>query len=200
MGAWFVGAKEAANVYQARQAMRKDPAECDDVGKDVWVAFLRSKGWLDETVCAAMPQDHIFFDGGGCVRQDEAKVSWEANGCRMKTYVRHLPFVLDTFRWLKASDPLIPGCAGFGGFCRAYIMSERTIRESVVVMERLLRGTESLRQELEMGMQGVMNRAGAVSLRKCGCMSGLMYAECCGKHIEGEEHKRLRESVAPVVE
>ena len=37
--------------------------------------------------------------------------------------------------------------------------------------------------------------AGLASVRKCGCLSGKQYADCCGKYIEDPEHKELRKSL-----
>jgi hypothetical protein len=197
MTAWFVGAKTNDLVYPAQDAMKKDPAECDDCGRDAWVSFLKSEGRWNEVVCAALPIDAIWFDGGGCIAQDEPLVKWEANGCHMKTYVRHLPFTLDVFRGLKVRDAKLPGCVGFTGFCRVYVLSDKTRLESVEVMESLLKGTESLRQELELDQQKLFNgMSHGFSARKCGCLSGKMYVECCGKFIESKEHKKTREALS----
>lgn len=195
MGAWFLGAKsenDSANIYAACDLMRCDPIECDDHAKDVVVAFLKGRSRWDDEINGVHAVEKIFIDGGGSVGMHEAKVSWEANGCGMATYVRHLPFALDTFRNLKPRKHLV-GCVEFGGFCRSYVLSERTVRESIPVMERLARGTESLRQEAEIEIQKTFNMApNTFSVRKCGCLSGLAYVECCGKSVEGPRHKDLR--------
>lgn len=194
MPAWFVGAASNELVYEAEDVMKKYPAECDDEGKDKWIAFLKANGRWKDGVVSAQPSDYIMLDGGGCVGTKEPKVGWEANGCPIKTYVRHLPFTLEMFKRLEPKDPKLPGIVGFGGFCRVYLFSTKTIEESIPQMERLLKGTESLRQELEMDMQNMFNRSPhTASARKCGCMSGLQYAECCGKFIETPEHKEKRE-------
>lgn len=195
MGAWFVGAKSNALVYQAEEAMKRYPAECDEFGRDAWLTFLKSRGHWNDEVCAALPTEDLFLDGGGSILIDEPRVGWEANKCSLKTYVRHLPFALEQFRRLKARDANIPGCVGFGGFCRVYVMAEQTVTDSIPIMERLVRGTESLRQELEMSVQQDFNEMEhGLSVRKCGCLSGLMYVECCGKFIETRRHKETRES------
>lgn len=195
MGTWFIGAREITGVYAAKDVMKSWPAECDDEVKDSWVAFLKANGRWKEGVTEAIPHDAIWFDGGGTISTKEPLVSWEANGCKMKTYVRHLPFVLAAFRGLKPVVAL-PGIVGLGGFCRKYFLSPKTASDSIETMERLLRGTESLRQELEADLQRVFNEIpGQASARKCGCMSGLMYGDCCGKFIETQEHRDNRKVI-----
>jgi hypothetical protein len=62
-------------------------------------------------------------------------------------------------------------------------------------MERLQKGTESLRQELEQNTQQLYNQMShGFSARKCGCMSGMIYVDCCGKFIESPKHKETREA------
>lgn len=197
MPAWFVGAKTVEVAYQAGDAMKKVPAECDDFGKDAWIAFLKSEGrWSDE-FCAALPSKGIFFDGGGCVGTKEATVQWVANGCPMETYVRHLPFAIDALRHLKLRDERLPGCLGFGGFIRVYIISEKTRDAALVEMERLLEETDARRKEIEEAMQRDMNvTPNLASVRKCGCLSGLQYVECCGKGNESESHRKARRAIA----
>ena len=129
------------------------------------------------------------------ISTEEPKVSWEANGCKMKTFVRHLPFTLERFRTLKEVSDL-PGIRWFGGFCRLYILTPKTVADSIETMERLVKGTESLRQEWEMNLQQTFNQCdGAASLRKCGCLSGKQYADCCGKFIEDPKHKERRKAI-----
>jgi hypothetical protein len=194
MGAWFVGAKLLELVYQAEDVMKSWPADCDEVGKDFWVAFLKGRGRWNDEFMAAQSTDHLFFDGGGSICQDEPKVGWEANGCTMKTYVRHLPFTLATFRDLRPLEDF-PAVTGFGGFCRRYILTPKTVAESMPIMERLLKGTESLRQELERDLQRTFNATThGFSARKCGCLSGKMYGDCCGKSIETPAHREMRKA------
>lgn len=196
MGTWFVGAKSIEKIYPAEEAMRSYPAECDDLGKDRWVAFLRSEGRWDDESCGVLEHPKIFFDGGGMIHRNEPLLSWEANNCRMKTYVRQLPFLLEEFQHLKLVEAF-PDVVGFGGFCRKYFLSPKTVTQSIKDMKRLLRGTESLRQELEMDMHKALNKTvHAASLRKCGCMSGKMYGDCCGKHIESREHRDRRKAIS----
>lgn len=193
MASWFIGAIINELVYQAEDVMKRLPVEADDFGKDTWVAFLKREGCWDDRVCAASVIDAVWLDGGGCVRANEPTVSWKANGCTMKTYVRHLPFALDVLKELRAEDPNIAGCLGFRGFARIYLFSIQTRDEAILEMERLLKGTESLRQELEMDMQEMFNKNVHVfSARKCGCLSGKMYVDCCGKHVESPDHKDRR--------
>lgn len=196
MATWWLASKIESTeyVYKALDVMKCDPIETDDFGKDVTIAWLKSQSRWDDEINGALPLEAIFFDGGGCVRVGEPKVTWEANGCKMKTRVTHLPFTLDAFKALKEHKHL-KGCVSFGGFHRVYILSLKTIHDSIEVMERLLRGTESLRQELEIDMQKTMNQSEhAFSVRKCGCMSGNLYVECCGKAVESERHKEIRKA------
>lgn len=201
MGNWFVGAAsdDVRIIYQALEVMRRDPAECDEAGKDAWVAFLQKHGCWKEGVTAAQPMDEIDLDLGGMVRVGDPTVSWEANGCKMRTKVRQLPFILDIFSTYKEAKNL-PGFLAFGGFHRVYILSVKTTQESIADLERLVRGTESLRQELEIDFQKAIDSTmaltggRAVSARKCGCLSGLVYGDCCGKAVELPEAKALRKA------
>lgn len=195
MSAWYIGSKEVSGVYAARSSMKCDPAECDDLGKELLVEFLKSEGRWNDEVCGAEEREYIYVDGGGMVRLNEPEVAWEANGCKIKTRVRVLPFLISRFEDLKPV-PEIPRLVGFGGFCRQYFLSPKTVEGSLETMRRLLKGTESLRQEVEMDIHKTLNEHGnAASLRKCGCMSGKMYGDCCGKFIESKEHRELRRAI-----
>jgi hypothetical protein len=196
MCAWWLASKieDAEHIYNALDVMKCDPIEADDVGKDTIIAWLRDHARWDDEINGALPMEVITIDGGGSVRVGEPKVSWEANGCKMRTRVTHLPFALEAFQTLKEDDEL-KGCVQLRGFMRHYVLSIKTVKDSIEVMGRLLRGTESLRQELEIDMQKVMNQSEhAFSVRKCGCMSGKIYVECCGKFVESEKHKETRQS------
>jgi hypothetical protein len=194
MGTWYLGPRENKDIYAALDVIKCDPIECDDEGKDRMIAYLSERDrW--KPPAEAIENEAIWFDGGGAIISGEPCVAWEANGCRMKTYVRHLPFLLDTFKSLKTHDEL-KGMLVMGGFCRLYVIGTRTRDESIETMERLVRGTESLRQETEMSLQNCMNKSpNAASLRKCGCMSGKLYVECCGKYVESQKHKENREAI-----
>lgn len=198
MGTWWIGSKEEKNHAQIMDALRfmklGDTVECDDLGKEQYIAYLKKGGRWSEDICGAHPTPNMFLDGGGSVSADEPMVSWEANGAGMKTYVRHLPFVLEAFQGMKPYKKL-PELFIMGGFCRSYLFGHKTVHDSIEVMERLQKGTESLRQELEQGTQKLYNQMShGFSARKCGCMSGKIYVECCGKFIESPRHKETREA------
>jgi hypothetical protein len=202
MTTWWIGSKDDKNyqqIYDAMDVMKTgDTVECDDLGKDQFIAFLKSAGRWNDLICGFQATEHIFFDGGGSVSTEEPMIAWEANnGAVLKTYVRHLPFILESFRRLKP-DKNLPDLRAMRGFCRLYIISGKTIAESIEAMERLQKGTESLRQELELSMQQGFNKMShGFSARKCGCMSGRIYVECCGKSVESPSHKEVREAVDP---
>lgn len=197
MPAWFIGAKTREQIYEAEDVMKKVPAECDDFGKDAYIAFLKSEGRWSDACCEAQKSEGIWFDGGGAIGVQEATVTWDANGCPMKTYVRQLPFLLDTMRHLKVKDEKLPGCVGLGGWMRIYIFSQATRDAAIVALEKLVKEHEAERQRAEAEMQDVMNQAiHGASVRKCGCMSGLMYVECCGKGIESDGHRELRRGIS----
>jgi hypothetical protein len=189
MGTWFIGAKTSGQVYEAMDVMKLDPVEADTYGMDAVVSFLKERGRWDDAICAAKPIERIFLDGGGMIRQGEPKVAWFSNDCGFKTFVRHLPFVLEAMEGRKLHKEL-QGCIVFGGFCRKYIISNKTRLSSIETMRQLAKGTESLRQEGEIELQKVLANVNddggnprALSLRKCGCMSDKMYTECCGKYV-----------------
>lgn len=197
MSAWWIGSKieDAQHIHDALDVMKCNPVEADDHGKETVIAFFKAHGRWNEEINGVLPLDAIRFDGGGAIRNEEPWVGWEANGCKMKTRVTHLPFTLEVFRNSKL-DKKLPGCVTFGGFCRSYVIAHKTVQDSIEVMERLLRGTESLRQELEMDFQKTFNEIPrAASVRRCGCLSGLQYADCCGKFIESAGHKELRKAI-----
>lgn len=198
MGSWWLGSKEEKNYAQLMDAMKfmklGDTIECDDLGKEQYVAYLKNASRWNEEICGIHPTPNIFLDGGGSVSADEPMVSWESNDTKLKTYVRHLPFVLEAFQELKPYTKL-PDLYVMGGFCRRYLLGKKTVHDSVEVMGRLVNGTESLRQELEQSTQQLYNQmTHAFSARKCGCMSGKVYVECCGKFIESPKHKETREA------
>lgn len=199
MGSWWIGSKEEKNYAQLMDAMKLmkigDTIECDDLAKEQYIAYLKKGArWSDE-ICGVHSTPDIFLDGGGSISTREPMVSCEANGTKLKTYVRHLPFVLEAFQGLKPYKKL-PDLYIMGGFCRIYLLGQKTVHDSIEVMERLLKGTESLRQELEQDTQKTYNEMShGISMRKCGCMSGKMYVECCGKFIESPNHKDTREAV-----
>lgn len=197
MSTWWIGSKEqkvSHKVYDALRAMKvRDTIEADDLAKDRLISFLKESGRWDDALCGAHEIPDIFIDGGGSIIKGEPEVGWEANGSKLKTFVRALPFVLESFQELKPNER-VPEIYGMGGFHRAYYFSKKTVLESIAEMERLLKGTESLRQELEIGHQRIFNQVeGGISLRKCGCLSGLLYVECCGKSVESKTHKEMRE-------
>lgn len=197
MGQWWVCAKQddGKSIRDAMDIMKCNPVWADDRGRDVVIEFFKGSQRWNPEVNGFAPVEAIMFDGGGCVRQNEPKVSWEANGCKMRTFVTHLPFLLDTFRKIT-EDPKLPGCVTFNGFARHYVLTLETVRDSLQNMESLLRGTESLRQELEIETQRIFNESPNVaSVRKCGCMSGKAYGDCCGKHVETQEHRQRRGSI-----
>ena len=198
MGTWWIGSKEEQNYAQLMDAMRAmkigDTIECDDLGKEQYIAYLKAGGRWNDEICGIHPIPNIFLDGGGSVSGDEPTVSWESNGAKLKTYVRHLPFVLEAFQGLKPYKKL-PDLYVIGGFCRSYLLALKTVHDSIEVMDRLVKGTESLRQELEQNTQKLYNEmTHGFSARKCGCMSGKIYVECCGKFIESPKHKETREA------
>ena len=185
MGTWYLGPKGAENVYAVLDdKMKCDPIGCDDLGRDEWVEFLKSEGrWTD--LAGPHEDGYIFFDGGGMICTTDPKVSWEANGCKMKTWVTHLPFLIHQFEGQKISEELRKDLIMFRGFHRIYAISQKTRDEALPVMRRLLKGTESLRQEREIALQKTVNatKGRAFSFRKCGCLSGEMYIKCCGKFV-----------------
>ncbi len=184
MGAWYIGPDKSEDVYTVLDdAMKCNGILCDDLGRDEWVEFLKAEGrWHD--LAGPHTTEHIFFDGGGMVRVDEPTVSWEANSCPMKTRVTHLPFTIEVLQG-EPSKELRGDLIMFKGFHRIYALSQKTRDEAVVVMKRLLKGTESLRQELELDTQKSVNGVKHFfSARKCGCLSGKMYVECCGKYVK----------------
>lgn len=187
MGTWWIGSADPKNYGQIDRALTTmklaNTIECDDAGKEAFIAYLKERNrWSDE--CGAHATPEIFFDGGGSISVSEPSIFWVSNGAGMKTYTRHLPFVLEAFRGLKP-DQRLPGMRRFGGFCRIYIISEPTIQAAMVDLERLVRENEATRQELERETQdrydGMKHN---FSMRKCGCLSGNTYVECCGKGKE----------------
>lgn len=199
MATWWIGSKEEQNYAQLMDAMKfmkiRDTIECDDLGKDQYIACLKTEGRWNDELCGVHPTSDIFIDGGGSISTKEPMVAWEANGAKLKTYVRHLPFALEAFQGLEPYKKL-PDLYIMGGFCRVYLIGKKTIHDSIEVMERLQKGTESLRQELEQDAQHLFNSMShGFSSRKCGCLSGKIYVECCGKFIETPNHKELRKSV-----
>lgn len=194
MGAWFLGARDQKDIRDVHEIMRSDPIEADDIGKEAIISYLTAGGrW--RAPAEAILRESIWMDGGGMVRFTEPKLSWEANGCRMRTFVRHLPFLIDAFRTAEPRSKY-HGMIVITGFARVYVLSPATRDASIPVMERLLKGTESLRQELELDTQKVMNESPhSASFRKCGCLSGLLYVECCGKFVESEQHKAARKEL-----
>lgn len=191
MGAWFLGAREQKDIREVHEIMRSDPIEAADVGKDTIIAYLSAGGrW--RAPAEAITHESIWFDGGGMVRFTEPKLAWEANGCKMATFVRHLPFLIDAFRTAEPRSKY-HGMIVMSGFARTYVLAPLTGDTALPVMEGLLKGTESLRQELELDTQKVMNDSPhGASYRKCGCLSGLLYVECCGKFVESEQHRATR--------
>ncbi len=185
MGTWYIGPKGAENIYKVLDdKMKCEPIECDDLGRDEWMEFLKAKGrWTD--LAGPHERGYIFFDGGGMICTTDPKVSWEVNDCNMKTWVTHLPFVIRQFEGQKISEELRKDLIMFRGFHRIYAISQKTRDEALPVMRRLLKGTESLRQEREIALQKTVNatKGGAFSFRKCGCLSGEMYVKCCGKFV-----------------
>ena len=194
MGAWFLGARDHKDIEEVHKIMRCNPIEADDIGKDTIIAYLTAGGrW--RAPAEVLQKDAIWMDGGGMVRFTEPKLAWEANGCKIGTFVRHLPFLIDAFR---QAEPRVKyhGMIVISGFCRTYVISPSTRDASIPVMERLQKGTESLRQELELDTQKAMNESPhGASFRKCGCLSGLLYVECCGKFVESEHHKAMRKDL-----
>lgn len=204
MTTWWIGSKDDKNydqLFKAMEAMKlANTVECDDLAKEHYLAYMKSAGRWDDELCGIHPTPEIFFDGGGSVRTKEPMIGWEANGTKQKTFVRHLPFVLEAFQGLKP-DRNLPSLCRMGGFCRTYLLAVKTVRESIEVMERLQKGTESLRQELELDAQAIFNgMTKGFNARTCGCLSGKIYVECCGKFVESPGHKELRESTMPAPE
>lgn len=204
MGTWWIGCaaepKENAKLlYDALDVMKTgDTIEADDVGRDVFIGFLKSKDRWKEGLCGFHATDSIFLDGGGMIMVDEPKISWEANGCKLETYVQQLPFAVDLLKQLlkKERDPNLPGVVGFRGFCRIYVMGEKTVTDAIAAAERLTKETEAQRKELERKNQEFMNTVShSVSMRPCSCLSGKLYVECCGKGTEGEAHKQIRQGI-----
>ena len=186
MATWFIGAKTLKLVNEAEKVLKCWPIECDDWGMDKVIGFLRDHGRWDGALISAQPIEHIYMDGGGMVRVKEPQISWLANGARIKVSVRGLPFALEHLDSLRPSKTL-EGCLEASGFCRHYVIAEKTRDDSVVQMRRLLKGTESLRQEVEIGLQKAVDASPhARSVRKCGCMSGKQYIECCGKYVSAK--------------
>jgi len=195
--AWFVGAHGVEGVFEAMDIMKCDPAECDDEGKDRWVEFLKKNGRWDDAKCSAEKTDSVFLDGGGMVMIKEAKVAWEANGCKFETYARQIPILLGTFkRILGRPVPEFPSCTGFGGFCRKYFFSLKTVTDSIPILERLAVETDEDRLKTEGELQDALNRTpNATSVRTCSCDSGRQYADCCGKGTESPEQNSLRRGI-----
>jgi hypothetical protein len=193
--AWLVGSyaeqRKGDDMKIGGYFIKSDniPILCDVACKD---ATVKSFGASEEFTIE--PVEYIFMDGGGMVSSTEARIYWNANGSRFGSFVRQLPFAISHFQGKHEPTTKPPGCWIFDGFMRRYILSVDTIQPCIDEMKSLLKGTESLRQEAEMEMQQVVNGANkggmrVLSERKCGCMSGKKYTECCGKALGLSQNK-----------
>lgn len=194
MKAWFIGTPDGGNVYAAMEIMKSEPINCDEDSREKIVNFLKKNERWDNEKITVQPVEYIWIDGGGMVRKGEPRVQFVANETPFAMHVRQLPFVIEHFEATKDDDPGMQGVIHMGGFCRHYIISLKTRDAAVEEMKNLLKGTESLRQEEEIRVHQLMNRAGGVSLRQCGCLSGKKYAECCGKAY-GEKDMEIAKQI-----
>ena len=106
---WFVGSKDIESVCKACEAMKCNPVECDDKGRDLVVAFLKSKGRWDDESCAIKPLPKIRLDLGGMVKVNEPSVSWQANGVKFSAmHVRERPCQQDCCSRLPQDRRVLP--------------------------------------------------------------------------------------------
>lgn len=137
---------------------------------------------VDRPDVAMVKEDlkRIFLDGGGAICVDEPIVEFECIGVRFATYVRHIPFMLESVKILKESNH-IPGHVVFGAKFHVYIVT-LAVRDSVVnALEQLNRIHAKDIVEWEAKIAEAFSGPQTVYLGSCSCQSGKIYKDCCGK-------------------
>ena len=156
---WFVGSKDIESVYKACEAMKCNPVECDSVGKDLVVAFLKSRGRWDDESCAIKRLPKIRLDLGGMVKVDEPSVSWQANGVKFSAMLHQLEDLACMFENAHVSKTAAPGCLKIGGFCRLYLLSEKTVKACLKALPKLVKKYEEKAASLKEEKRAVLLRA-----------------------------------------
>jgi hypothetical protein len=166
-------------VYPEDENRRYSWFQTDDAGKAAflarWAAKLREFAYASDGIPA------IRIDSGGAVTDGEPEVGWMAAGTLIQTFMRHLPFVLETLERAKANDK-VPGCIAFSGFVHTYILGEETRRAALREGRRVLAICDEQAKALEREHARCVNQGPHTVYRAlCSCLSGQPFVECCGR-------------------
>jgi hypothetical protein len=144
-------------------------------------AFDAAEKWYTHTGLATFssvePCESMFIDGGGAVFINEPKTEVTANGVTIGVFKRHIPFVIEA---LQMKDTKITGCVMLSGYGGIYIFTLATRDLLVEELKVVNEACQDEIKELEAKMFEGLSSAGVLALGKCGCQSGMPYANCCG--------------------
>lgn len=143
-------------------------------------AFEAAEKWYTHTGLATFssvePCESMFIDGGGAVFVNEPKTEVTVNGVTVGCFKRHIPFIIEA---LRGNDTKIPGCVMLSGY-GIHIITLATRDLLVEELRTINEACQDEIKELEAKMFEGLSSAGVLALGKCGCQSGMPYANCCG--------------------
>jgi len=166
-------------VYPEDENKRYSWFQTDDAGKAAFLARWAEKP--REFAYASREIPAIRIDGGGAVTDGEPEVGWMAADTPIRTFMRHLPFVLAALEGAQENEKT-PGCIAFSGFLHTYILGEATRRAAVLEGWRVLAACDREAKNLEREHARYVNQGPHTFYRGlCSCLSGRPYVECCGR-------------------